>query len=1025
MNTRRVSRIALVLMVAVGAGLGAAAPATASGTGSEGGGATLSTSTTCPAEPASTGVAVRSLGVPVTELRMNVSATGRLPDGRPVVYVQGGSPENAVQFAALDPLTGEQLRHHAIEELNDSLSMIATRDGSVYIPGWGPEALLFKYDPAADTMTNLGHAVAGESHITRIVEAADGTIYGGTFPQGHIFSFEPETERFTDYGRVDPNEQYARAIAYDEQGGLYVGTEGTARVIRVDLATGVRTEIPQPPTMADGDYRISLMAWRDGLLFAYFGGSLEWHVYDPSTQKWVAHLPKSAPSMPTEVSAEGKVYFANTAVNRLYSFDTTTLQSADAGWDQAVNYYLGGGGMNLIDLGDAEHPGETIVGMGRRGELWRFNPETGRGSVTSDAEMPMTPVTVRAFGSGLDGDVYVGLSFNNGNVVSFDPEADELSVRSASLSSQVHRYLTTDHGLYMGTYTGAVLRRLDTDLPLGPGNPETIFSLNEHNQDRLFALAEAGDRIAAGSLGKRGQPSGRLVFYAPSSGVVEDFGEVLPGHQLISMAVVDDTLYIGTSNNTPGADPIVDEALIVAWDLTTDTIAWQSAPIAGLSTISALVPRADGQLWALTGDGIVFRFDPASREVKQSTKITGAGTGNHGYPKLAPGADGLLYGSTGGGIVFVLDPDTGDHEVLTTGNYVLPHTDGRLYFARGPEVLQATLTPGLAPGTVMPAPVTFHDPDGTHEDRYTIPEVEGVDYVVNGIAMPPGIHAGSGSITVQAVAQECFSIPDGATSTWSFEFSDGSQAAPHVNHALAANGGSAVASSAATGYDAGKVIDGDVSDAGSRWITASGDASPWLEISFAEEVVVDTVTLQQYTGYELGDYDISARIDGEWMRVAEVHGNTEIRPVHRFEPVAATGVRIDGFTSRDGRVRLFEVEVTCEAEAGCDGAEPAEPPVTTSSYVGENHVVVELSAEAGTSEVMRTEYRVGGGEWVTYAEPFEVKRSERQTLQYRSIGADDVVEETRCVTFSPGGGRVDIATTAPLATCEGGDGDDG
>ena len=283
---RGLARIALTTLVVAVTGLAGATPATASAHASPGAAAAIpaQANAQCTPEEGTTGVAVRSLGVPVTELRMNVSATGHLPDGKPVVYVQGGSPENAVQFAALDPITGERLRHHAIEELNDSLSMISTRDGSVYIPGWGPEALLFKYDPVTDTMKNLGHAVAGESHITRIVEAEDGTLYGGTFPQGHAFSFDPETEKFTDYGRVDPNEQYARAIAYDEAGGLYVGTEGTARIIRLDVATGERTEIPQPPTMAESDYRISLMAWRDGLIFAYFGGSLEWHVYDTSAK---------------------------------------------------------------------------------------------------------------------------------------------------------------------------------------------------------------------------------------------------------------------------------------------------------------------------------------------------------------------------------------------------------------------------------------------------------------------------------------------------------------------------------------------------------------------------------------------------------------------------------------------------------------------------------------------------------------------------------------------------------------------
>lgn len=1019
---RRRMRAVLAVATAAVTMLGMAAPATAAaGSGSHAAQTAAqvvpSSSSQCTPETGTTSVAVRSLGVPVTELQMNVSATGYLPDGRPVLYVQGGSPQNAVQFAALDPLTGEQLRHHAIEELDTSLSMITAQDGLVYIPGFGPEALLFRYDPATDEMVNLGHAVAGESHITRVIEAEDGTLYGGTYPNGHIFSYDPGTEQFTDYGQVDENEYYARAVAYDEAGNLYVGTEGTARIIRVNLETLEKIEIPQPPTMSSTDYRISLMAWRDGLMFAYFGGSLEWHVFDPAVEQWVAHLPKSAPSMPTEVSDDGKVYFANNVENRLYSFDVSTLELADAGWDQAVNYYLGGGGMNLTTLGDEAHPGESIVGMGRRGELWIFNLETGQGSIQTDAEMPMTPATVRSFGSGLDGTVYVGLSFNNGNLVTFDPEVDEMTVRTASLSSQIHQYLTTDDAIYMGTYTGGVLRKFDPSQPIGSTNPSVIFSLDEHNQDRLFGLAEAGERIAVGSLGKRGQPSGRLVFYTPSSGDVQDYGEILPGHQLISMAVIGETLYIGTSNNTPGADPIVDEAHIVAWDLTTDTIKWQTAPIPGLSTISALVPRDDGQLWALTGDGRVFRFDPDSREVKQSVEIEGAGSGAHGYPKLMPGPDGLLYGSTGAGIVFSLDPSTGSYEALTNGNYVLPHSDGRLYFARGPEVFQATLTRGLEEGTAMPAPVTVHDGDGTDDDRYTIPEVKGVDYVVDGSIVPPGIHEGSGAITVDAVAQECYTLAEGATTTWSFEFTSGEQNPAPFNHALAENGGSAMGSSAFGAYGPERVIDGDTSDVTSRWITTVDDAAPWLEIAFAEESLVDTVTLQQYAGYELGDYDVSAQVAGEWVRVAEVRGNTAVRPVHQFDAVAASAVRVDGFTSRDGRVRLYEVEVTCEVDPGCGESAPVDPPVTTARYSGENWIEVTLAAVAGVAQVERVEYRFDDGDWIVYAEPFTVKRSDRQTLQYRGVGADGAVEDTRCIAFAPGEGRVDVAIEPVQEAC--------
>lgn len=636
-------------------------------------------------------VDVESLGVAVREVKMNASSVGYV-DGRPVLYVQGGTPTNPVQFAMLDAVTGTRLRHYEIAELGDSLSMITAPDGKVYIPGWGPDALLFRYDPTTDTMANLGEAVAGESHIARLVAAEDGTLYGGTYPNGHVFSYDPATERFTDYGRLDGNERYARSVAYDEAGHLYAGTEGTGRLIRVDLATGERVEIPQPATMNPDDYRISLMAWRDGLLFAYYGGSLEWHVYDPAARQWVAHLPRSAPSMPTEISADGKVYFANDTDKRLFAFDIGTREYAPVGWDQPLDYTLGGGGINLIELGHPDFPGESVIGMGRNGGVWRYHPATGHGDVLTDAELPTTPVTIRCFGSGRDGEVYVGLTFSQGHLVTYHPETGEMTDADApTLTRQVHQILTTDDAVYLGTYTGAAFQRYDPSRPVGETNPRVVFDLSEHHQDRMFGLAEAGDRIAIGTLGMRGQESGRLLFYTPATGEVTDFGEILYGHQLIAMGVVGNTLYIGTSINTPGADPVAEEARIVAWDLTTDTVTWQAAPVPGLMTISALVPREDGHLWALTTEGTVFRFNPEKRQVEHTVQVTGPG-GVDGYPKLAAGKDGLCYGSTGTGKVFALHPGSGDHKVLTDGKYLLPHTDGRLYCARGSEMFRATLT---------------------------------------------------------------------------------------------------------------------------------------------------------------------------------------------------------------------------------------------------------------------------------------------------------------------------------------------
>jgi len=97
--------------------------------------------------------------------------------------------------------------------------------------------------------------------------------------------------------------------------------------------------------------------------------------------------------------------------------------------------------------------------------------------------------------------------------------------------------------------------------------------------------------------------------------------------------------------------------------------------------------------------------------------------------------------------------------------------------------------------------------------------------------------------------------------------------------------------------------------------------------------------------------------------------------------------------------------------------EPSVPPATTLTYQGTNWVTVTLDAQVtAPATLARTEYRLDGGEWTTYDAPLRLKRADRQTLGYRSVDSTGAVEEERCVTFRPGGGRVDVVV-APDEVC--------
>ncbi|GAB3811531.1 hypothetical protein GCM10028820_02920 [Tessaracoccus terricola] len=90
--------------------------------------------------------------------------------------------------------------------------------------------------------------------------------------------------------------------------------------------------------------------------------------------------------------------------------------------------------------------------------------------------------------------------------------------------------------------------------------------------------------------------------------------------------------------------------------------------------------------------------------------------------------------------------------------------------ASGDEVL-LELGFGLRYGEeVTPEDVVFTDEPGTEEDIYTVPDVAGVVYLVDGEIVEAGTHPGAGEVTVTAEAEGLNYLADGATTSWSHTF---------------------------------------------------------------------------------------------------------------------------------------------------------------------------------------------------------------------------------------------------------------
>lgn len=646
-----------------------------------------------------------------TEVSQNSFDVGTWTDGRPVMIVQGGTKSWRTALAVVDPLTGEMLYETRIMEIMQSLSPETGPDGKFYIPGYPGDydtTNLVRFDPQTQEIEDLGIGIPGETHIARMQWEGD-TLWMGTYPNAHVQSYDLNTGEYTDHGRVDENEWYARSIAHDGDHTVYVGTEGTARIIKWDLETGEKEDLPKPPDGAASDYTVMLMKYAEGFIFARYGGSSMWHAYDTEAGEWVDQL-RSTASMPTDVDPDtGKIFFGSP--DGLHYFDFEAREFVLEGWGQKLSGSLAGGGIQLMDLQHEDWPGLTVVGQGRSGGIWRYNPERQYGEVQNDAELPESGQLIRAMHLE-DGQLYYGMGINSGMLATFDIESKEYETRSPFSTQQIHNHLTgSDGAIYMATYTSAGIIRYDPDEPYAwQTNPKQIFDFDkEEGQDRIFGLTELDGKLIMGTTGQRGMADGVIAVYDMATEELDTYIAPLPGHQITAFTIADGKAIGGTSIVTPGEDPVAEESLIFELDPADGSIVWQDAPLPGNETVAELVARDDGKVWGLTNDDVLFLYDPASREILEEIPV-GPGGSHDGYSVINQGVDGHWYGATVSGSMFRLQPDTGEVQRFEEYGVVIEQApDGTLFWNDAVSTFSGTMAEEPEPvgdTTVSVAPVT-------------------------------------------------------------------------------------------------------------------------------------------------------------------------------------------------------------------------------------------------------------------------------------------------------------------------------
>jgi hypothetical protein len=585
------------------------------------------------------------------------------------VYSVTSSASGPAMLGIRSAIDGKLIAERPLNLALGSWAVTVAPDHSVYVGSYnataGAMGRLFRYTPATDKVTELGIAVPGETFVWTVAASPDGRfVYGGTSPRGRLFRHDIATGVTSDLGSPVAGEQFIRDLAIAEDGTIYAGLGAATMKVAGLTPDGQVVRVIDPPIAGSGfAYDLDVVGPHLLVRFVNSTGDNPMGIYDLRRQSWT----KVVPDVDSLTVGGGK------RGNDVYLVQNDELARLDlaTGTTRKVGFTDFGGGA-VRPLGWI---GDLLVGTASTGRIWQYDLKTGTGRLL-DGTLTGQPVSIRSMGLGPDGRVYAG-GFFTGGLAAYDPSTGESEFWPNV--GQSEGIVSHNGKLYLGVYPGARIYEFEN------GTPRLLASLGDQEQDRPFAMVSAGDWLAFGTVPKSGTVGGALGLLDPATGRTVIRRNIVPGHSIIGLAYRDGVVYGATSAFGGISTPQGDAAYVFAYDIATDKILWQTAPVAGDLALGSITFDAAGNLWGLTPDAL-FELDPATGQTLRTTK-------HQTYPwqtvtqvwldtYIEQGSDGMLYGKVQGK-AYKIDPTTMAFTLIVRPvSILLEGADGHMYLSR-------------------------------------------------------------------------------------------------------------------------------------------------------------------------------------------------------------------------------------------------------------------------------------------------------------------------------------------------------
>ncbi|WP_449540367.1 FIMAH domain-containing protein [Ferdinandcohnia sp. Marseille-Q9671] len=621
-------------------------------------------------------------------------------------YATNGSP---AMFYAADAKTGKKIFSQELPGSDVVWAMTIGSDGNVYFAGTY-NGILYRYVVEEQRLEQLGKNPS-DNWVWQLEASHDGKIYGATYPNAKVFEYDIESAQFKDLGSFYEGQQYARGLGITED-SLYVGIGTNAYLMKMDLATGEKSEIKLPIT---GTSTSVSNIWEYGNhIFVVYGTSMvtinKTTGEEENTMNWQDESTFDGIISSPSPYDENILYYINKNTQQLWTYDMTTHETAKV----EPTVQLPATPSKAMSWIKDENGKDVLAILHHQIEYSIYDPTTNSVEI-SYPEVDMQGLLMQSLEIGEDQKIYMG--GYQGSFGVFDTNTDEYILQERD-PHQIEGIGFLNGDVYLGTYGGARIFKYNPDLPYtftggGSGdNPEMVYDIGD-DQSRPFTFTSGDNKLFVGTISDYGRLGGALTIYDANTNDWKTIRNIIKNQSIIGLAYHDGTVFGGsTTAGGLGIDPSEPEAKMFEYDVKTGTHEVFDLQVDGLAKpemIGELSVGPDGNIWGVAwgldsagvANTVIFAMNPENREIVKSLELyKGVTRGSQWRPFFIRWDNqGLMY-TTAARKLTVIDPETMKSKQLITDNVNLLDVDneGNIYYTADHNLYQLPVK--LEKGTV-------------------------------------------------------------------------------------------------------------------------------------------------------------------------------------------------------------------------------------------------------------------------------------------------------------------------------------